>query len=161
MRATSDRRRATHRTRYRGDPGARVQQKRHDYIGSGPAFICERCGARVAKIRPKHAPGGGKAKPWTICADALPVASDRDALPLITKAEARQFHAVTYVQVARRFHVSETTVRGLRYFPEPVARLLRDGAGAPSLLFDVIEVELAIRNERPKWVRVEAERRFA
>lgn len=151
MRTTSARRRASKRAKYRGTPGLPIEHRRHDYTGDGPSFVCPRCGAIVASVRPRHAPGGGKALPWSACEEELPVARGVQALPVVTEAEARALRLVSRVQVARHFGKPSGHLRQLRTFPEAVARLDMGNKPGVVLLFEADNAIEAVRWQRPKW----------
>lgn len=151
MRATSERRTARPKgSRYAGDPGVPIQRGRHDYEGDGPSFVCERCGARVSDRMRRHAPGGGRAKPWSACGSELEVAEGRFALPYLTSAEAAERRLVSKRQIARRWFVTEGQLRTTS-LPDPVAVLTENGPGSGAFLYDARTVDQMIRTKKPYW----------
>jgi hypothetical protein len=137
-------------SRYVGDPGQAIVHERRDYTGDGPAFTCDRCGARVSERMRRHAPGGGRAKPWSACGSELDVAEGRFALPYLTSAEATQRQLVSKRQIARRWFVSEGQLRTAS-LPDPVAVLTDNGPGSGAFLYDARTVDQMIRTRRPYW----------
>lgn len=153
MRATSKRRKVVVTPRqYLGDPGQRITHaNRHDYTGDEPAFICERCGARVREAKPRHAPGGGRAKPWEGCGDELIIATDEEmAMPNYSERQARERRLVTIRMVANRFHVTQSAVSHMLCDsgPKAVGRL----EGTKRSLYSGVEVMRTIKNVRPYWI---------
>lgn len=69
---------------------------------------------------------------------------------MFTRTQADRLYLVTIAQIAKRFEVSETAIRGLRRLPSPVARL--DSQAAPGLYY-APAVEAVVKQEKPDWLR--------